>query len=570
MSILPTRQLFGASVLLGALVLLALAACSATPIAPTPTPLPAPTQPPPTTTPLPRGGNLTMRLEADIPNLRPWQPRTRGEEQLMSLLYSGLTRLDTRLQPQPDLATAWDASPDGRLITFTLRPDVRWHDGQPLTSEDIGYTLSALSTISPTTALLSDLRRIASVTTPTTSTVVISLTERYAPIFSVLSVPILPKHLLIDKDISTLDFWNAPVGSGPFQFQERIPGQSITLRANAAFYRGAPLLDRTVFIIAPDPTVAVDALRQGQLLLAELPWAQGSTISQTVDNVRAGSYVENGYYYLAMNMRENRALADERVRQALAESIDMDALVRDVTAGQGVRIASSALPGSWADDTPVPTTTVDLAAARLLLDEAGWKVPDGGSIRQQNGVTLTLQLFVRSDDARRVRAAELIATAGQQVGIEIVVQRADFATVIRSKYAPPYDFDLLLGSWSNGAGDPSYADLAYYDPDDFALFHSSQINHGVADMRAVLNITGFNDAAYDNQAAAARQLYDFDERNKALALAQGRVAALKPYLFLWADRIPVALNSQVTTLDGPIELNTPMYLWNIERWHFKR
>ena len=152
----------------------------------------------------------------------------------------------------------------------------------------------------------------------------------------------------------------------------------------------------------------------------------------------------------------------------------------------------------------------------------------------------------------------------------ITVQQADFATVMKSKYAPPYDFDLLLGSWSNGAGDPAFPDSMFYDPDDFALFDSSQINQGEADARAVLNIGGFKDTGYDNQAAAARQLYDPAERLKAIKLSQERVAQARPYLFLWVDRLPVALSAQVTTLDGPVNLGTPMYLGNVERWYLKK
>lgn len=568
MSYLPNCRLLIASIVLGLLILFGLAACALDPQPDPPTPVP--TLPPPTATPLPRGGNLTIRLDADIPNLRPWQPRSRGEEQMIELLYSGLTRLDPKLEPQPDIATAWDAAPNGRLITFTLRTDVRWHDGVPLTAEDVAYTLGALRAISPTTALLSDMQRIAEVSTPTTSTVAISLTERYAPIFSMLTVPILPKHLLIDKDISALDFWDVPIGSGPFQFLERQAGTAITLGANKSFYRGQPLLDRAAFIIAPDPQVAVDALSNGELLLAELPWSVGRTISQTLPQFQAGFYPENGYYFLAMNTRKERALGDVRVRQALAMVIPITRIEREVTAGQGIPIASSAAPGSWADLTPVLSDTIELDRARLLLDEANWKVPDGGSIRQQGTITLTLQLFVRGDDTRRVEAATLIAEAARQIGINIVVQRADFETVIRSKYAPPYDYDLLLGSWTNGSGDPVFADYAFYDPDDFVLFHSSQVNQGVADTRPVLNITGFSDPAYDNQSAAARQLYNLEERSKAIVLAQARVAELKPYLFLWTDRIPFVASNQLTTLDGPLALNTPMYFWNVERWYLKR
>jgi peptide/nickel transport system substrate-binding protein len=564
MNYIPTRRIFIASVALALFALAVLAGCALDPPPPpTPTPLP------PTPTPLPRGGNLTIRLAADVPDLRPWQPRSRGEEQIASLIYNGLTRLDAKLQPQPDLATSWDASQDGRLITFTLRTDVSWHDGKPFTADDAAYTLSALHELSPTTALLTDIGKIAQVEAPTSSTLVISLTDRLASIFADLAVPILPKHLLIGKNIATLDFWTAPVGTGPFQFGQRQPGASVTLLANKRFYRGEPLLDRVALLVG-DPQVATAALKDGRLLLAELPWSAGATISRTIPGIQTGEYPENGYYFMAFNTRAGRPFADARVRNALAAAIDMPRLVRDVTGGQGLPIATSIAPGSWADVMPPPTTTVDLDRARTLLDEAGWKLPDAGAIRQQAGVTLTAQLYVRGDNERRVHAAELIAQAAQQIGIDITVQRADFESVIKSKYAPPYDFDLLLGSWSNGAGDPGFADYAFYNPDDFALFHSSQINQGVADTRAVLNIGGFSDPGYDNQSAAARQLYDPAERLKAIRLAQQRIVDQRPYLFLWADRIPVALSPRVTTLDGPVDLHTPMYLGNVERWFLKK
>ncbi len=345
---------------------------------------------------------------------------------------------------------------------------------------------------------------------------------------------------------------------------------SVTLAANQRYYRGPPLLDRVALLVA-DPKVAVDALKDNRLLLAELPWSAGKAITNTLTSIHAGAYTENGYYYLAFNLRQGRLFADRRVRQALAEAVDLPRLVHDATGGQGMPVFSSAVPGSWADFARPTSDTVNLDRAGMLLDEAGWKLPEGnGTLRAQNGITLTAQLFVRGDDQRRVRAAELIAQATRRIGMNIVVQRADFASVIVSKYAPPYDFDLLLGSWSNGAGDPTFVDYAFYDPDDFPLFHSSQVNQGEADTRATLNFTGFKDPAYDNQAAAARQLYDFAERGKFIRLAQERIAEQKPYLFLWADRIPVALNPQVTTLDGPVNIDTPMYLGNVERWYLKK
>jgi peptide/nickel transport system substrate-binding protein len=168
-----------------------------------------------------------------------------------------------------------------------------------------------------------------------------------------------------------------------------------------------------------------------------------------------------------------------------------------------------------------------------------------------------------------VVAARAIAEVAAGIGMQITVTPGDFATLILSKYAPPFSFDLLLGSWSNGAGDPGFADYAFYDPDDFALFHSSQINQGESDTRVTRNFVAFADPAYDNQAQAARQLYGLDDRVAAIRQTQTRIAAQLPYLYLWADRIPVVSNRKLTTLDGPLDLNTPMYMWNIERWYIQ-
>jgi peptide/nickel transport system substrate-binding protein len=564
MSYIPIRHLFLASVAFGFIILLTLAGCTLDP-APAPTPTPSP----PTPTPLPRGGNLTIRLAENVPDLRPWQPRSRGEEQIISLLYTGLTRLDTQLRPQPDIAQSWEPSADGRLITFTLRSDVSWHDGVPLTAEDVVFTLDSLRAISPTTPLLDHLGRITEMSVPASTTLVISMTEGYAPILSSLATPILPRHLLAGRNLNDVDFWEQPVGTGPFKFEERAEGESITLAFNPNFYRGPPLLDRVAFVVAPDAQVATQALGSGQLLLAELPWENGATLPPSVTGVRTGSYAENGYYYLGFNVREGRPFADVRVREALALAVDLPQLVNDVTQGRGMPIANSAAPGSWADLVKPPTNTADLDRARSLLDEAGWRAPEGGGARQRDGAPLAAQLFVRGDDERRVRAAERIAEAAQTIGISVTVQPADFDTVIRSKFLPPYDFDMLLGSWSNGAGDPTFPDYAYYDPDDFPLFHSSQINQGVADTRPVLNFTGFSDAAYDNQSISALQLYDIGQRSQWIQRAQERIADQKPYLFLWADHIPVAISERLTTLDGPIAIDTPMYLANVERWYLR-
>jgi len=532
-------------------------------------PIDRPGRPTAVVSPTPRisGGTLTVRIAADITSLRPWQPRNRGEEQLISLLYASLVRLDERLRPEADLATSWIISGDGRTITLALRKDVVWHDGRAFSADDVAYTIRALQALPATTALLQDLRRITAVESPDPNTIILSLDEPYAPILSALAVPILPMHLLGGLDLDTHDFWSTPVGCGPFRFESRTPDVSISLLSHARYHRGAPLLERVALIVAPDPIVAAAAFREQRLLVAELPWSALPDVGAGAAEVRQGAYPENSYYFLAFNLRENRLFADLRVRQALERAIDIPTIVAAVTYRRGIVITRGVSPRSWADVSPVGPPAVDLEAARQLLDEAGWIAPVPGAIRQRDGIALSAQLFVRGDDPARVRAAELIAAAALQIGFAIEVERADFATTIRGLLVPPYDFDLLLGNWSNGMGDPMFSDYQYYDPDDYLLFHSSQADPSPASGAISLNIAGFRDREYDAFAATARRAYNTADRIQALAVTQRRLRETLPYLYLWADRIPVVLNRRVMSLDGPPVVQSPQYFRNVERWY---
>lgn len=518
-----------------------------------------------------QGGALTIRLAADVTDLKPWDLRSRGEEYAADLMYSGLVRLDPQLQPQPDLAESWTTSPDGGLITFTLRSGVTWHDGQPLTAEDVAWTLNMLRTITPTNALLFDLRStIGQVRSPLTETVVLSLTQPYSPLLAEMAVPILPRHRLQSRtpeQIATLNFWDEPVGSGPFKFDRRQPNQSISFTRNEQFYRGAPNLDQVALVVAPDANVATTALREGQLLAAELP--RTVPLSDTGDSLATGAYPENGWYGVVFNARPERLFADRRLRAALAQAVDVTDLVQVVTGGAGQPIATTLSQAARAYPADLPVLPPDLDAARRLLDEAGWSDgPDG--VRQKDGQPLSAKLWVRGDDPRRLDAAQRIAQAAQTIGMRLEVTPANFDTVILAKLAPPYDYDLLLGSWVNAPNSAGFPTNRFYDPDDFALFHSSRVWQGQGDPRTALrNVGGFSNTEYDAAAQEARQSYDLTARARAIQQAQTVLVREVPYLLLWTDRVPVVLSTRLQAASGPIALDTPRYLWNIEEWYLE-
>lgn len=536
---------------------------------------PTPTSKPATPTPaIPQGGTLTIRATAPITSFTPWNIGSRGEEYVADLLYNGLTRLDATLKPQPDLAEGWTTSTDGRLITFTLRSGVKWHDGQPLTGDDVVWTLKSARGITATNALLYDLQTaIADVRSPVSNTVVLSLTQAYAPLLADLALPILPRHIWQTRtpaQLATLNTLDNPIGSGPFKFSEK-KEQGITFVRNDQFFRGRPNLDGVALVVAPETKVVVPALNDGTLGLAEFDPASFVTVTQQLDQrLRRDGYPENGFYFLAFNTRQGKLFGDGRLRQALALAVDVQKLAGDVVGEEAVPLATSISPAAWAFPKEATPGMPDPERARQLLDEAGWKLPPGQTVRARDGISLTAQLFVRGDDQRRLAAARRIADAAGQIGMKIEVAPADFRTVILAKLAPPYEFDLLLGSWINAPNTAGYPTTRYYDPDDYAIFGADRIWRGAGDTRAGLrNIGGFTNPDYEAVAQRARGAYDPNERAAAIAASQAIIRREQPYLFLWTDRVPVVLSPKVYVEGGDVPLNSPRYLWNIERWYIK-
>ena len=422
MTLRPGSQLLRAGVVLCALLLLAGCdwfAPAATPTPPGPTPLPGtpgpsaspgtpatataaggPTLPPGTR--VPQGGTLTIRLDKDVTTLNPLLV-ARGPadvdaaaQTVTGLIFSGLTRIDNHLQPQPDLAESWSVAPDGLSVDFKLRPGVLWSDGQPVTPDDVIWSYQAYLQVPVSSTLQVHLHDAVLAIQPSpvaSDTVRFWLKKKYAPLLSDVAAAILPRHLLgaIPPDqMAAAPFSANPVGSGPFMLSDHKAGQRIVLAANPRYYGGRPHLDAVAFLIAPDPAVAEKALSDGSLLAAEVPqdtWRDFAAQAVAQTGFTLGTAPGSAYYFLAFNLRQGHLFADTALRQAVADALDKTRLVRDATDGAGLPIWSDVSPASWAYDTQVSHLDNDPAKAKALLDQAGW-APGAGGIRQKNGQKL--------------------------------------------------------------------------------------------------------------------------------------------------------------------------------------
>jgi peptide/nickel transport system substrate-binding protein len=532
------------------------------PVRVTPRPTSSPVPPTATRPPQRTGGTLTIRLAADAGSLNPWlSGRDQSAQSVAGLVFGGLTRLDNHLQPQPDLAESWDVSEDGTALTFHLRQGVEWHDGRPFTAEDVVWSYRTLARLrADTPALLHIQETVSAVEAvePLSYTVRFSLKRRYSPLLADLAMPVLPSHILSGTEPDTLaeaPFNQKPVGTGPFAFQERQPNQSITLKSNERYYGGQPSIDRVAFLVAPDDKVAEDALKSGSLMIGQFPPEVAERLVGAGGGIRGGSYNEQGYDFVAFNLRPPRPFSDTRLRKAWAWALDKPGLVFAATGGSSDPVYSDVSKASWAYNPVVPQYGGNPEEARKLLSEAGWVDTNGDGIVEKDGKALEVSLYVRSDSPVRRKAADSMAEQLGRAGIRVKVEPADFGSALLGRISanahPAFDFDVVMLGWTRSG----------VDPDPFALFHSSQIPTPASP--GLLNFTGFSAPEYDALVIEGRSTYDYGRRKEIYGRTQEIVADQIPYYFLWAQKFGVAAGSK---LQGEIDFASPRFLWNVEQW----
>lgn len=312
-----------------------------------------------------RGGELRVLIPGD---LRSFDPNDRGDEIAQTLgpsLFNPLVTLDTDGRLLPDLAESWEVGDGGRAYTFRLREGVLWHDGKPFGSADVRYTLERLRTRQSVSH--EAVRRISRIETPDSRTVVLRLKEPWAPFLVTLAwggTYILPRHVpsLAER----------PVGTGPFRFGERVPGQRVVLEASPRFHRPGPFLDRVIFLVAPDSSQAADRLLRGEAdyTVTRIPLNLLPRLEQSPE-LRVVTAPSSARIFCAFNLRRP-PFGDLRVREAINRAIDRGDLVRRALFGYGAPGVGFYTPTvAWAYNGEAHVPPFDREKARELLAAAG-------------------------------------------------------------------------------------------------------------------------------------------------------------------------------------------------------
>lgn len=321
-------------------------------------------------------------------------------------------------------------SPDGRTLTYTLRRDVKWSDGTPITAHDYVFTYQMIMSPHNTVQTRDPYDKyVESVDAPTPQTLVIRLRQPFAPwrarLFGNSNGGALPKHVLepVFQKHGTLDqaAWNRQptVGHGPFLFQTWESGSHLTFAANAAYWRGKPKVDRLFVRIVPDETAQITALKTGNSHLGVfISWADVPELKKlgTLDIVQASSGYKESWFFNLHAERGHPALQDVRVRRALVMAVDRHTLTRDLLYGLTTPARSFWDHSPFADMTSQPIP-YDPETAAQLLDQAGWeKGADGKRYKDHRPLTLR---YVSTTREIRKQTQVVVQQMLQQVGITV-------------------------------------------------------------------------------------------------------------------------------------------------------
>jgi peptide/nickel transport system substrate-binding protein len=434
----------------------------------------APTEVPPTQPPVAEKKVVKFIWTQEFDTLSPIYTNMWFVSVVYPAYLCSLWMFDENNDPFPYLVTEMPTldngglSADGRTFTLTLRDDIVWSDGEPITSADIKFTYDMIMSDANAVNTRSPYDQIESFETPDPQTVVITFTEPYAPWLALLfsgstsGTPIIPEHILkpvFDAD-GTLDTaaWNkAPtVGCGPFVFDEWQSGSFARFVANDNFWLGKPKVDELFFQFVPDDASMINALIAGDgdvgtfFAYSDVPQLEDAGI--TILNSFSG--YNEGWYLNMHPDKGNPALKDVKVRQALAYAFNRQKLVDDLLLGLTGVAATDWDKSPWVDPTITPYP-YDPEKAKALLAEAGWTDTNGDGTVDKDGVELVLKYGTTSREVRQnTQAVAQQDLAAVGIGTELLSYDADTFFLGYQEDGPSANFSLDIIEYSDSPDFP--------------------------------------------------------------------------------------------------------------------
>ncbi len=484
------------------------------------------------------GGSLSEGIIGTPRFINPLLAASDADRDLSALVYSGLLKA-SHGGYIPDLAEKYEVSDEGRIYTFTLRSGVTFHDGTPLTSDDVVFTVT--KTQDPT--LKSPERANWNgviVEAINARTVKFTLRQAYAPFVENMTLGILPKHLWENIEVEEMPFStlnSSPIGSGPFMVRSvsRTSGvpSSYTLDAFAGYALGKPYLSSLVFRFYQNEDDIMEALKNKEIETASS--VSPAALSGLDDAVVDRSSL-NRIFAVFFNQNQSEVLRDKVVRQALDQAVSRETLVEYVLSGYGTPLHGPIPPATLGNTLEQPTASQAelVEKARQTLIDAGWKTGPDGVFQKTTleKTTKTLAFSLATGNVPELRtAAEYLRKTWGEVGAQVEVHVYDQGDLSQNVIRPRR-YDALL-----------FGEVVGRELDLFAFWDSSQrVDPG-------LNVALYANATADKILAELRQTTDATSRKTLYQQFTAEITRDIPAVFLYAPDFVYIVPKDLQGLD---------------------
>ncbi|PWH17452.1 MAG: hypothetical protein DDG60_02365 [Anaerolineae bacterium] len=508
------------------------------------------------------GGIYTEALIGSLGRLNPLLDQNNpADRDINRLLFSSLVKFDARGLPVPDLAESWGISLDGTIYNFSLRPNAVWHDGQPVTTADILFTIELIkadSSFFP--ADVREMWRQVQIKELPDNKLQFILPEPFAPFLDYLTFGVLPRHLLEGTPAEQLPaaaFNLAPIGSGPYRFERLIVengrAAGVELRAFDRYYGRKAYMEQVIFRYYPDAAAALTAYRDGQVLaISELtPDVLPQALTEPTLNVYSGRLPELSLVLFNLNNPEVPFLQDAKLRRALLMGLNRQQIVDKLLAGQAILANGPIFPGTWAYHDGLEPVVYDPEGAITLLKNNKYTLPaEGGEVRTDpNGTPLRFTLL-HPDDALRTAIAQVIQQNWARIGVQVELQALPYDALVNERLAPRnYQAALIDLNLSRTP-----------DPDPYPFWHQSEITGGQ-------NYSQWNNRAASEFLEQARITPDYTVRERLYRNFQVIFARELPALPLFYPVYSFGAAQQVLGVQVPPLFDTSDRFQTLPDWY---
>jgi len=483
-----------------------------------------------------------------------------ADRDLTQLIYSSLFKYDGQNNLIPDLAESYTIEDDNLTYYISLKKNVLWHDNEPLTANDVIFTIRTIQN----PEYKSPLRNIwqnVEVEKIDDFVVCFKIKNVYAPFLHNLTFGVLPKHLWTGIPASNFplaEYNLKPIGSGPYQFKKFSKSQngkieSIELVRNENFYLQGLFIEKIILSFYDNEEKLINAYQKRQI--DGLVSISRNNLSQLKNNLNIHQIKLPIYYAIFFNQTKSKALADKTVRLSLSYATNKQEIIDRVLEGKGAIVDSPLLPDCLGYTKETKIYDFALEHAQNILETAGWSDQDKDGIREKEikGESTKLEITLIASDWPEIKqAAELIKEQWEKVGAQINLEIIDSVT-LQEDYLRPREYEALL-----------FGEVLGADPDPFAFWHSAHRKD------PGLNLALYQNKEVDKLLEEARQTLNQEERKEKYAEFQKLVVEDLPAIFLFSPSYLYPVNKKVKGISFIEKLPTHSQRFSqIENWYIK-